>query len=53
MGTGWTAPVVVIQVASILVIGGLAQDVKQVRSADRASRVDRLLEDQQQPGPTR
>ena len=53
MGTGWTAPVVVIQVVLILVIGALAQDVKQVRNADRASRVDRLLEHQQQPGPTR
>ncbi len=53
MGTAWSVRLVVTLVSQILVVGELAQDVKQVRNADRDRRVNRLLEYQQQPGPTR
>ena len=53
MGTAWTVLVVlIIQVSQILVVGELGQDVKHVRNSYRDGHVNRLLEHQEQPGPT-
>ena len=41
MGTAWAVRLVVTLVGQILVIGELAQDVKQVCNADRDRRVNR------------